>query len=504
MPLPMTRPNCHRIQRQIVDLAIGASAAGPAVQRELARPFWDRAVPELEEIFDRAAGSDERLRLDRLEVNLGTVGGADWTTEFRRKLVAELARALTPFTAAAETRDVRASRAPALPEVWERFLFFLVHGRLPWWSGPPGERWTDVVLDDGDAAGWIRLRDTVSADRGACVRLVHSVADEFLDRAVGRWSGLPHTARLLEQLTTPGLRIGARHRWRRTFWMTVLDSIFADGFRAPRDGPQLLRDLLTIGQAGLPDGEQRPRLDLSSPELRRSEPLLLIAQDARLPDPWREWHLSFDEANSVESGAAAMRADAGTLSGRGPQVSRPREGTTRDRHQRSLDEDAIYLGGAGLVLLHPFLEQLFRERGVLAGPGFRDAEARDRAVHLLGLLAFGRVDVPEHELLLPKLLCGVPFEEPLEPSALEDEDLAACEALLRAVLEHWTALRSSSPEWLRQQFFLRDGKLEHVDGGYRLTVERRAQDVLLARLPWGCGAIALPWLGDRIFVRWLE
>ena len=49
MPLPMTRPNRHRVQRQVVELAIGDSAEGPAVHRELARPFWDRAAPELEE-----------------------------------------------------------------------------------------------------------------------------------------------------------------------------------------------------------------------------------------------------------------------------------------------------------------------------------------------------------------------------------------------------------------------------------------------------------------------
>ena len=47
MPSPMTRPNRHRIQRQIVEIAIGATAAGPALHRELARPFWDRAVQEL-------------------------------------------------------------------------------------------------------------------------------------------------------------------------------------------------------------------------------------------------------------------------------------------------------------------------------------------------------------------------------------------------------------------------------------------------------------------------
>ena len=156
-----------------------------------------------------------------------------------------------------------------------------------------------------------------------------------------------------------------------------------------------------------------------------------------------------------------------------------------------------------MILLHPFLEQLFRERGLLEGREFRDTAARDRGVQLLGLLAFGTAEVPEYELLLAKLLCGCPFEEPLEPRPLEDEDTAACDALLRAVIRHWTALNSSSPDWLREQFFLREGKLEARDSGRRLTVERRAQDVLLVRLPWGCGVVELPWMVERLFVHWM-
>ena len=76
--------------------------------------------------------------------------------------------------------------------------------------------------------------------------------------------------------------------------------------------------------------------------------------------------------------------------------------------------------------------------------------------------------------------------------------------MLAALLRHWSALHSSSPQWLREQFFLRPAKLETVDGGVRLTVERRAQDVLLARLPWGIGVVALPWLAHRIFVHWVD
>ena len=96
-------------------------------------------------------------------------------------------------------------------------------------------------------------------------------------------------------------------------------------------------------------------------------------------------------------------------------------------------------------------------------------------MHLIGLLTFGIVDIPEYELVLAKAICGARFEEPLEPVELENDDLVACDALL-----------------------------ERVDSGYLLTIERRAQDVLLARLPWGCGVVALPWLAERMFVRWLD
>jgi hypothetical protein len=168
------------------------------------------------------------------------------------------------------------------------------------------------------------------------------------------------------------------------------------------------------------------------------------------------------------------------------------------------EDEPVYLTGAGIILLHPFLEALFRDRGLLEGRDFRDTESRQRAVCLLGYLAFGIAEVPEYDLVLAKLLCAWPLEQPLESAPLENEDIAACDALLAAALEHWSALRSSSPHWLRAQFFAREGKLEVVESGYRLTVDRRAQDVLLARIPWGFGVIGLPWMAERIFVHWLD
>lgn len=500
MQSPMTRPNRHRIQRQIVELAIGATAQGPVVHRELARPFWDRAVPELEQVFDRAAGPDELLRLDRLELHLGTISGGDWPSEFRRKLVAELIRSLAQFTSVSEAgEDGRSDRPPA--EAWRRFLFFLAHGRLPWWAPAAAERWNDVLSKVSDA-DWNALRETVLLDPRGRSRLVYSVDDEVLEWAIASWSGVPNAARVLEQLTPKRIGGDARRRWRRGFWMIVLDWVATGAFRSPRGGPQLVRDLMILRQ--MYDPEIGPAAFRRSPSDDGADgDRIRAVEEGDLPEPWREWRLSQSDAAPFERAVTERRTDAGDLKGHSQVVSPPRVSTPKEK-RRAVEEEAIYLGGAGAILVHPFLEQLFHERGLLEDRSFRSLEARDRALHLIGFITYGRVDVAEYELVLAKVLCGVELEEPLEPVQLEDEDVAACDVLLRAVLEHWTALRSSSPKWLREQFFLREAKLERVDSGWLLTIERHAQDVLFARLPWGCGVVALPWLNERIFVHWLE
>lgn len=169
-----------------------------------------------------------------------------------------------------------------------------------------------------------------------------------------------------------------------------------------------------------------------------------------------------------------------------------------------LGDEALYLDGAGCIILHPFIEELFRSNALLDGRNFRDEASRGRAVHMLARLTFGSAVTPEYELLLPKLLCGMPWEDSLQPVELSDQEHTACDELLHAVLRHWNALKSNSTDWMREQFFLRSAKLEQLDMNWRLTVERRAQDVLLDRLPWGLGVVGTPWMQGRIYVHWMK
>jgi hypothetical protein len=166
-------------------------------------------------------------------------------------------------------------------------------------------------------------------------------------------------------------------------------------------------------------------------------------------------------------------------------------------------EDFILIPDAGLVLLHPFLPRFFEYCAWMKGNDFLNDEARYRAVNALHYLSAGDEEVPEYVLMLPKLLCGLSLEWPLEMvSPLTDEERAACEELLVQVIGHWSVLRNSSPVALRQTFLRRQGKLFLTDKGCRLEVQRKTEDILVDRLPWGFSMIKYSWMSQILSVSW--
>jgi hypothetical protein len=164
-----------------------------------------------------------------------------------------------------------------------------------------------------------------------------------------------------------------------------------------------------------------------------------------------------------------------------------------------------YVQSAGVILFHPFLMRFFQKLGLYKEGAFIDETSRQRAVCLVHHLATGEVRTPEYQLVLPKFLCGMPLNAPIDHFIeIEATERTESENLNRAVIEHWEALGKVSPEWLREMFLQRDGKLEKRETGWRLKVERKAQDILLDRLPqgWGLGIVKLPWMDELLRVDW--
>lgn len=163
-------------------------------------------------------------------------------------------------------------------------------------------------------------------------------------------------------------------------------------------------------------------------------------------------------------------------------------------------EPALIARLGGLILLHPFLPRFFESTGVLE----EDQLQRPRAAALLHLLATGEEEPYELDLGFIKILLGLRPGEPLPVAGglLRDTDREEAEALLQAVIGHWSVLKNTSPEGLRHTFLQRRGLLREKEEGFHLQLEPESFDVLLGHLPWGIGTVKLPWMKKPIFTDW--
>lgn len=515
--------------RQTIDIATGSDTRAAGIQNVLSDMCKGAAALALAQVLDRHAGA-RVLRIERLELDLGRISGPDWQDLFLARLRAAAEDGLARVSRWPEAEEDAAREAPrgraiGRSEVTpaatrlEALRHYLMHGWLPWWSdlaAAPG--WVAKLVADLPLGAQGELAIRAAAHPQTLERLVLALSDEQMARLLAR--GLPTAPRraaagLAAALVPRGAPGRLRHELRWRFWQSVLDlHVARPRMVAPHRGDSserwasLFADAQALGTAA-------PRLRAvlrAMPEGYRQD--FLVALRAR-----RVGARAPSEGQPTGSGGeseAAATGDAGPASqvssemlARAPGADKalrrdPQSRTVTARSRAETDQTRIPVADAGLVLVHPFLAELFSRSGYLDDGSFAVAEARHRAVRLLGHVAFGTVTAEEAHLVLAKVLVGLAPEAVLLPDLPDDEACAAADRMLAAVLGHWRALHSASPDWLRSEFLLRPGLLSHTDGGPVLVVETRAQDVLIGRLPWGFGLIALPWMERPLSVRWID
>ncbi|MFK7785446.1 MAG: contractile injection system tape measure protein [Crocinitomicaceae bacterium] len=174
--------------------------------------------------------------------------------------------------------------------------------------------------------------------------------------------------------------------------------------------------------------------------------------------------------------------------------------TTRAKKNYTMPNQ-LFVANAGLVLLNPFLPALFKELALVGDDGkLIDPEL---ATCILHYAATGREGDFEFEMTFEKYLCGIP------PSFSLRRDIILTQAqkdevkkVLDSVLQHWTALKSRSPELLQNEFLKRSGKLIVEKSNHRLIVEKKTFDLLLDKLPWSYSLIKFSWKKEMMFVEW--
>lgn len=164
----------------------------------------------------------------------------------------------------------------------------------------------------------------------------------------------------------------------------------------------------------------------------------------------------------------------------------------------------VKIGNSGLILFWPFLTRLFEKLEMVKNGNFVDDVSRNRAVYLLQYLVFNEINFPEYQLVLNKLLTGIPTGHHLEPvEKLSDQEIELAISLLNGLINNWDKVKNSTPEGIQETFLQREGILTFKTDHVLLKVEKKGVDVLMQSIPWNISTIKLSWMQFPVHVEWI-
>jgi hypothetical protein len=457
----MSRRNRHIIRRQYLDVGLsGTEADGMAMQRSLP-DLCRESFSAIEMALDRCAPADKHLYIERLEIDAGTIRLERLEHDLAGSIATALEEALkhVHHTVGDSRSDRGWSLRSAQESIESALLHFLKYGHLPWWCQLlAGQSLEQAIMSERENTTFpsqkTELCDALTS-AGVRRRLMNQFSPRMVD-LLCRWLA-PRVKEAVDEIMriigVADLPRTDRHEFEAQLWKSALVCAASQSTITPID-------LV---------GDVRRGLSVSG--------FLSLAVETLIARHWP---------------GAAGKALTNHVQSKRPS---PPSNESPDA------EEGIYVENAGLVLLHPFLPRFFHGLGVAVEDRLLEPQ---KALPLLHFLATGRTDVPEYELVLPKVLCGLPIEtvvERSEPVTTSEQEEAT--ALLEAVVQHWAALGNSSADALRGTFLFRPGKLIRRGAHeWLLQVEKLTVDILLDQLPWGLSMIKLPWMTDMLWVEW--
>ncbi len=497
----------HRIRRQVIELELPREAGAIALQRRASRVFQEEVLPQLDALFSRIAPAGRFVRIERLNIDLGSIPESRWEKAFVEACVAQIAEQVAAAAfqvGSSDTPTVRALGAAA--NTLEVMHYFLANGTLPWHAR------SMTLRELAEAFTALPTTETLAMQRlllpllrhhaPALQRLVWQFPVAIVHKIIAAAAGLlPDWIPAFVALH-PGKSIATLPEVQKA-------TIFAALLQAPPGGwkqeiptiaairqTPLLIDLSTRIFGGLPALASDDDPDQKTPPLSATADI----QPVNLLQTIPEASVRIDRPSSKgQSNEPQAYPTANTDSPATPATAVK----SPARHPDA--EQGIAVADAGLVLAAVYLPFLLKGVDLLDGNNFRDEAARHRAVHLLHFVATGTEIPEEPRLILPKFLCGMAIADPIPADiALTEPEKTEANALLQAMIDNWGVLKNTSPDGLRAAFLQRSGQLtwKPQQNAWLLQIERKSQDLLLDRLPWSISVVKLPWMEGMMMVEW--
>jgi hypothetical protein len=484
----------HVIRKLVMEVFLGKKEKSYQIQDKFVSVSEHELLAVMEEIFSRCSSPDQMIEIDKLELDLGNLKSDDILKEFSQKFSEKLSQELSKIGEAYVEEGDTFQKKQFVETEQEAFIYFLKHGRVPWWSEKEISisKLFDKLLTNRKDNFIKALLNELNVQR-SLVRFIHQFSDHQIALFISETIPFKQQSiyNLLKEEAMPAillLKLEKPLEAREIIWKNIIHHFYTNSFSEFKK--EVLQNL--IQQLA---GKKVSAIDLQlKQKLSRKEKKKKKKNEKESP-----------KASEKEKIISENSTDENDLVLSEPESFGLRKQDFDDNEDETLlyDKDEIYVENAGLVLFWPYLTTFFRACGLLDQNNFKDSFSHNKALYILQYLASSGNEIEEHLLVLNKIMSGWPIDQVpqrYELSAMEKEE---ADHLVATLVEHWKVLKDTSPESLRETFIRRPGILTSTDGqDWKLRVEKRGVDILMGALPWGISIIRLPWMEYTIRVEW--
>jgi len=234
----MNEANRHIIQQQFFDIRSATQQDSLELQQQISQLYWEAIAPALERLFDAYATSEEVLRIDRLEIDLGTLDRDKLAEELVEAIVRAVREQLDELTLGNSLFKENIQRLPVRHHQFDQWLLFLETGTPAWNAQGIDEAEQETLVLEMLASEQFaiqRLNILFRRQPHTLDRVIRQYPDTFLARLVEVFTGtahgeLPAMQRLLEkivrhQLFIPTAPPPLRALHRSLFWKHLFQKV---------------------------------------------------------------------------------------------------------------------------------------------------------------------------------------------------------------------------------------------------------------------------------------
>ena len=477
----------HIIQKVFVEITVNNKEKAYSIKDDISSFLSIDVFPEIEKYINALEQTlaDHTLQIPRLELNLDVKSSA-LNTELKDKIAQLFKEELSEITKPIEISDQETegdSKAYLIDnqqKMIQTFIYFLEKGSMPWWnSDKKGNSFLEPKVFDTLilANNFQKSIIPVLSKKNVQERIINQLSNEQIAQLC------------LTVLKNKDLKINLKvdvirylsklnHADRQIVWRLVLN-VLSEYLKTSNSNLReyLLQQIPKIEQTGFSQTKNNHQnwktLVEIFPFIKENDILESIKSNSEIkPEKEKSSVEIIHQENFVAN------------------------------NEDLIQNDGQYVQNAGLILIHPFIKAFF-EHCDLIDPKTQQLIDPELCAHLLHYIATGKTNAPEYDMVFEKFLCNIPMNQTINKHIkLSRKHKTQAKNVIESVQHNWNPMKKSSVALLQNEFFQRSGKLVVTDHDYTLTVERKAQDILLDKLGWGLGLIKLPWKEKFIFVNW--